>query len=112
MHPPKKKPRIYECIILSSQMDIETGLRVVRGPDWEWGDQDGGEGCVGTVTELPEGVEDGRVRGVAVVVQWDAGNRCNYRCGLENKYDLRIYDTAQIGKDVSTFLMYVHMCVY
>ena len=25
------------------------GLRVVRGPDWKWGDQDGGEGCVGTV---------------------------------------------------------------
>jgi len=25
------------------------GLRVVRGPDWKWGDQDGGEGSVGTV---------------------------------------------------------------
>ena len=25
------------------------GLRVVRGPDWKWGDQDGGKGCVGTV---------------------------------------------------------------
>ena len=29
-------------------MELE-GLRVVRGPNWKWGDQDGGEGCVGTV---------------------------------------------------------------
>lgn len=27
------------------------GLRVVRGSDWKWGDQDGGEGCAGTVVE-------------------------------------------------------------
>lgn len=26
-----------------------SGLRVVRGPDWKWGDQDGGEGSVGTL---------------------------------------------------------------
>ena len=25
------------------------GVRVVRGPDWKWGKQDGGEGHVGTV---------------------------------------------------------------
>ena len=25
------------------------GTRVVRGPDWKWGKQDGGEGHVGTV---------------------------------------------------------------
>ena len=25
------------------------GLRVVRGPDWKWDNQDGFEGCVGTV---------------------------------------------------------------
>ena len=25
------------------------GVRVVRGPNWKWGDQDGGEGHVGTV---------------------------------------------------------------
>ena len=33
------------------------GSRVVRGPDWKWGKQDGGEGHVGTVRnfESPEG---------------------------------------------------------
>ena len=34
--------------------EVEIGLRVVRGPDWQWGDQDGGEGCLGTIT----GIED------------------------------------------------------
>ena len=74
------------------------GLRVVRGPDWEWGDQDGGEGHVGTVVEVGEpSVSDG---GRAVVVQWDCGadRPCNYRCGLERKYDLRVLDSAQIGR--------------
>ena len=63
------------------------GLRVIRGPDWRWGDQDGGEGGVGTVihiggrtvaageadpTPSPEGT---------VVLQWDNGRRTNYRIG-------------------------------
>ena len=67
---------------------LHVGVRVVRGPDWEWGDQDGGEGYVGTVAE-----EGGR----AVLVQWDTGQRCRYRCGEQNKYDLRILDNAQAG---------------
>ena len=84
---------------------IQRGIRVVRGPDWEWGEQDGGEGCVGTLADISGGEEDGRVSGAAVVVQWDAGNRCNYRCGIGGKYDLRVYDTAQVGKGVLS-------CVY
>lgn len=81
-------------------MEIQPGLRVVRGPDWKWGEQDGGEGCVGTLAEVSGGTEDGRVSGRAVVVQWDAGNRCNYRCGIDEQYDLRVYDAAQVGKYV------------
>jgi E3 ubiquitin-protein ligase mind-bomb len=30
---------------------LKPGLRVMRGPDWKWGDQDGGEGHLGTVTQ-------------------------------------------------------------
>ena len=38
-------------------------------------------------------------RGRAVVVQWDCEERpCNYRCGLEGKYDLRVLDSAPAGK--------------
>jgi E3 ubiquitin-protein ligase mind-bomb len=73
-------------------MEPVLGLRVVRGPDWEyeWGDQDGGEGFVGTVTGLEEG-------GGAVTVQWDMGYKSRYRCGQEDKFDLRVLDSAQIG---------------
>ena len=67
------------------------GARVVRGPAWSWGDQDGGEGHVGTVVEVGP---DGR----SAVVQWDCGNRYGYRCGREGKYDLRIFDNAPTGE--------------
>ena len=69
---------------------MEVGLRVIRGPDWQWGEQDGGEGHAGTVAD---------VRGREVVVQWDlGGQRCKYRCGLDEKYDLRVLDTAPAGE--------------
>ena len=36
------------------------GARVIRGPDWKWGKQDGGEGHLGTVRnfESPEEVRE------------------------------------------------------
>ena len=72
-------------------MELCEGLRVVRGPNWSWGDQDGGEGHVGTVVEVVQ-------NGGSVVVQWDRGNRCRYRCGEEGKYDLRVFDSAPTGE--------------
>ena len=74
-------------------MAVQVGVRVVRGPDWEWNDQDGGEGHVGTVVDVGKPSNDG----YAVVVQWDCGERCKYRCGLEGKYDLRVLDSAPAG---------------
>ena len=81
-------------------MEIEVGLRVVRGPDWEWGDQDGGEGHVGTVVEVKreQSGEQQAQEGRSVVVQWDCGERSSYRCGVEGKYDLRVLDNAPCGK--------------
>ena len=79
----------------SKRMALKPGLRVVRGPDWQWGDQDGGEGHVGTVVEVGQPSE--RDGGRAVVVQWDCGERCRYRCGVEGKYDLRVLDSAPAG---------------
>ena len=73
-----------------ASMELCSGLRVVRGPNWSWGDQDGGEGYVGTVVEVGQGSG-------SVVVQWDCGNRCRYRCGEEGKYDLRVFDSAPTG---------------
>ena len=71
-------------------MDPSLAIRVVRGPDWGWGDQDGGEGGVGTVVEVGRNRE-------AVLVQWDFGTRGWYRSGGQNKFDLRVLDTGLTG---------------
>lgn len=73
------------------------GLRVVRGPDWRWSNQDGGEGGVGTVVEVG-GKADSSSPPETVVVQWDLGSKTNYRCGYEGKHDLRVLDTASTGE--------------
>lgn len=56
------------------------GAKVVRGRDWNHGNQDGGEGNVGAIKE---NLEDGWVR-----VLWENRNRDNYRIGNERRYDL------------------------
>lgn len=43
----------------------------MRGPDWKWNKQDGGEGHLGTVKSF-ESIEE-------VVVIWDHGTAANYR---------------------------------
>lgn len=63
------------------------GARILRGPDWKWGKQDGGEGHVGTVRNFESPEE--------VVVVWDNGTAANYRCS--GAYDLRIVDSAPTG---------------
>ncbi|KAG7253757.1 hypothetical protein CRUP_001111 [Coryphaenoides rupestris] len=75
---------------------MEVGMRVVRGLDWKWGNQDDAEGHMGTVVEI------GRQGSTTtpdktVVVQWDSGTRTNYRTGYQGAYDLLLYDNAQIG---------------
>ena len=47
---------------------IRVGMRVVRGPNWRWGDQDSGEGHIGTVTKNDAGDK-------CVAVEWDKGNK-------------------------------------
>ena len=71
-------------------VELSLGLRLVRGPDWCWGDQDGGEGGVGTLVEVGEG-------GKSALVQWDLGERAWCRCGKDDKFDLRVFDCAPTG---------------
>nr|XP_008539262.1 PREDICTED: E3 ubiquitin-protein ligase MIB2 [Equus przewalskii] len=78
------------------QAGVQVGMRVVRGMDWKWGQQDGGEGGVGTVVELGRhGSPSTPDR--TVVVQWDHGTRTNYRAGYQGAHDLLLYDNAQTG---------------
>lgn len=78
-----------------SVVDYAIGARVMRGPDWKWGKQDGGEGHLGTVRNF-ESIEE-------VVVVWDNGTAANYRCF--GAYDLRIVDSASTGTLFQTFLL-------
>lgn len=78
---------------------LEVGVRVVRGPDWKWGNQDDGEGHVGTVVEI--GKLSSKVSpDKTVFVKWDSGAHTNYRVGYEGMYDLRVVDNAQAGKNI------------
>ena len=45
---------------------------------------------MGTVVEVGEG-------GRSAMVQWDLGTRALYRCGEDDKFDLRVYDAAPTG---------------
>lgn len=70
-------------------MAVCAGVRVLRGPHWEGGDADGGEGHLGTITQL---LGDGLVG-----VLWDNGQETTCKAGVDGKYELRIFDTAPIG---------------
>lgn len=75
---------------------MQVGMRVVRGVDWKWANQDIGEGSVGTVVEIGRQGSP-TTPDKTVVVQWDHGTRTNYRTGFQGAYDLLLYDNAQTG---------------
>ena len=66
------------------------GSRVVRGPHWKWGKQDGGEGRVGTLRCYENHDE--------VMVIWDVGTAANYRCA--SYFDLRVLDSGPTGNSI------------
>lgn len=69
---------------------MATGIRVIRGPDWSGGDQDGGEGHVGTVVQYG-------TNGTAKVY-WDNGKESMSKIGQSGKNELRILDSAPVGE--------------
>ncbi|XP_017782464.1 PREDICTED: E3 ubiquitin-protein ligase HERC2 isoform X2 [Nicrophorus vespilloides] len=62
---------------------MKLGVRVIRGTDWKWGDQDGPPPSEGRV--IGEIGDDGWVR-----VEWANGTTNSYRMGKEGKYDLTL----------------------
>ncbi|CAL1544047.1 unnamed protein product, partial [Lymnaea stagnalis] len=80
--------------------NVKLGLRVVRGPDWKYGDDDL-EGLVGTVVEIG-GQNGSEAPENSVVVVWDTGVKCYYRTGHGDSYDLRAFDNIQCGEFCSS----------
>lgn len=72
---------------------IYPGARVVRGVDWQWEDQDGGNGKRGKVTEIQDWSATSP-RSAAYVV-WDTGAKNLYRIGFEGMADLKVVNDAK-----------------
>jgi len=89
---------------------MQLGLRVVRGADWKWDEQDGGEGRVGTVVK-PGMQNCDVVLNDTVFVRWDSGQLANYRIGSQHAYDLCQFDNAAAGLCRLCCLSVVH-CAY
>ncbi|XP_062619578.1 uncharacterized protein LOC134281127 [Saccostrea cucullata] len=73
--------------------DIAVGCVVKRGPDWKWGNQDGGIGNIGAVY---------RVKDDVVYVRWPNGNKSNYRFGHNGKFDIEVCDPFDVSRVVSS----------
>eukprot|EP00117_Sycon_ciliatum_P020952 scpid49524/ scgid18522/ E3 ubiquitin-protein ligase MIB2; Mind bomb homolog 2 len=63
--------------------ELKTGVEVRRGPDWRWGNQDGGEANTGIVYHVSEAEK-------SVFVRWSNGTRGKYRNGQDDHYDVVI----------------------
>jgi hypothetical protein len=69
------------------------GMRVVRGPDWKWGNQDGDPPGVGRVqADLTDGWVD---------VKWESGSSNRYRMGAQGAYDLQLESNQVAGERAS-----------
>jgi hypothetical protein len=87
-----------KCLISihpSIHTDCYIGARVVRTPNWQWSNQDGGDGCVGTLRAI---------HNTDVIVVWDTGTAANYRM-----CDLRVYDTAIAGMLGMFIYIYIYL---
>lgn len=69
----------------ASPTELKVGCKVIRGPNWKWRDQDGGEGSVGVV----EGVSPwSGVEGEGMSVRWPNDSLYTYRWGADGNFDL------------------------
>jgi len=66
------------------------GVKVVRGPDWIWSDQDGGEGHIGTIYIDEADTNLKLLLPRTVSVQWESGLKAQYRAGPKGSHDLRV----------------------
>ncbi|KAK7485776.1 hypothetical protein BaRGS_00022957 [Batillaria attramentaria] len=77
-------------------MGIYPDATVVRGTDWEWKDQDGGEGNEGRVLDLVTPAATSARS--TVKVEWKNGFKNMYRVGFKGKVDLQYKEEAPGGE--------------
>ena len=68
---------------------------MIRGVDWQWEDQDGGNGRRGKVTEIQDW-SAASPRSAAYVI-WDTSAKNLYRVGFEGMVDLKAVSDAKGG---------------
>ena len=79
-----------------TELKMAAGLRVIRGPDWNLNDDDGGEGHVGTLRGVGG---DGKT-----TIVWDGGQVTACRGGQGQGHDLRVLDNATVGELKNVFI--------
>mmetsp|Transcript_56342 Transcript_56342/g.182516 ORF Transcript_56342/g.182516 Transcript_56342/m.182516 type:complete len:177 (-) Transcript_56342:172-702(-) len=79
------------AVVKADDLPRKVGARVRRGPDWKWGDQDGGQGNLGTLTGESAGTCG------CVWVRWDNGTANNYHA--DHTFDLEYADSLEDAPD-------------
>ena len=74
---------IMETLSSFAGLKLLPGEKVVRGPHWNWANQDGGYGKVGTVLSSGPRQDNTLVR-----VKWAVSGTYLYRWGRDGKYDV------------------------
>jgi hypothetical protein len=89
-------------IMVTGDIAVE-GLKVVRGKDWKWSDQDirdygqpqgagDGTGIIQRICVNGDSFPTGWVK-----VLWKNGNEAYYRVGYDNCYDLYVYFPTEVS---------------
>lgn len=84
---PRRKAKKLTC------RGLFPSARVVRGVDWQWEDQDGGNGKRGKLAELQDW-SSSCPRSAGYVI-WDSGAKNLYRVGFEGMADLKVVSDAK-----------------
>ncbi len=72
--------------------NIAVNLRVTRGPDWTWSDEDGGEGKTGVILSFDKS------KAIAQVL-WEGGQaHKHYRFGLKRDLMICIGANSSLGR--------------
>ena len=82
---------------LVTRENVRVGLSVVRGPDFQWENQDGGAGLVGTVVALHGFAPSTRDW---CAVSWAVSGHLNsYRVGTGGRFDLAVAADEAVTRD-------------